>query len=171
MRAFIDEHREVHGVEPICRVLQIAPSGYRRYAAAVMEAFLGDRWYLFDSTGLAEVSDLVRIGTGRDASEVPFATCFGAARLRYTQALIAQMAQTAACKRLHTLDQQLCRGLLMSLDRLPSHELVMTQELIANMLRVRREGVTEAAGKDHRPAPDRRSRDPAIGTTMIAAGP
>ena len=67
--------------------------------------------------------------------------------LRYTQALITQMAQTAVCNRHHTLDQQLCRWLLLSLDRLPSDELVMTQELIANMLGVRREGVTEAAGR------------------------
>ena len=67
--------------------------------------------------------------------------------LRYTQALITQMAQTAVCNRHHTLDQQLCRWLLLSLDRLHSNELVMTQELIANMLGVRREGVTEAAGK------------------------
>jgi CRP-like cAMP-binding protein len=65
--------------------------------------------------------------------------------LRYTQALLTQMAQTAVCNRHHTLDQQLCRWLLLSLDRLPSDELVMTQELIANMLGVRREGVTEAA--------------------------
>jgi CRP-like cAMP-binding protein len=65
--------------------------------------------------------------------------------LRYTQALITQMAQTAVCNRHHTLDQQLCRWLLLSLDRLPDNELVMTQELIANMLGVRREGVTEAA--------------------------
>jgi CRP-like cAMP-binding protein len=67
--------------------------------------------------------------------------------LRYTQALITQMAQTAVCNRHHSVDQQLCRWLLLSLDRLPSNELVMTQELIANMLGVRREGVTEAAGK------------------------
>jgi len=67
--------------------------------------------------------------------------------LRYTQALITQMAQTAVCNRHHSLDQQLCRWLLLSLDRLQSDELVMTQELIANMLGVRREGVTEAAGK------------------------
>ena len=67
--------------------------------------------------------------------------------LRYTQALITQMAQTAACNRHHSLDQQLCRWLLTSLDRLQSDELVMTQELIANMLGVRREGVTEAALK------------------------
>lgn len=67
--------------------------------------------------------------------------------LRYTQALITQMAQTAVCNRHHSLDQQLCRWLLLSLDRLPSNELAMTQELIANMLGVRREGVTEAAGK------------------------
>lgn len=66
--------------------------------------------------------------------------------LRYTQALITQMAQTAVCNRHHSLDQQLCRWLLLSLDRLDSLELVMTQELIANMLGVRREGVTEAAG-------------------------
>ncbi|MDP2770736.1 MAG: Crp/Fnr family transcriptional regulator [Giesbergeria sp.] len=67
--------------------------------------------------------------------------------LRYTQALIAQMVQTAACNRHHSLDQQLCRWLLLSLDRLQGDELVMTQELIANMLGVRREGVTEAALK------------------------
>jgi CRP-like cAMP-binding protein len=67
--------------------------------------------------------------------------------LRYTQALITQMAQTAACNRHHTLDQQLCRWLLLSLDRLRANELAMTQELIANMLGVRREGVTEAAVK------------------------
>jgi CRP-like cAMP-binding protein len=67
--------------------------------------------------------------------------------LRYTQALITQMSQTAVCNRHHTLDQQLCRWLLLSLDRLQANELTMTQELIANMLGVRREGVTEAAGK------------------------
>jgi CRP-like cAMP-binding protein len=67
--------------------------------------------------------------------------------LRYTQALITQMAQTAVCNRHHTVDQQLCRWLLLSLDRLASNEVKMTQELIANMLGVRREGVTEAAGK------------------------
>jgi len=67
--------------------------------------------------------------------------------LRYTQALITQMAQTAVCNRHHSVDQQLCRWLLLSLDRLSSTELSMTQELIANMLGVRREGVTEAAGK------------------------
>ena len=67
--------------------------------------------------------------------------------LRYTQALLTQMAQTAVCNRHHTVDQQLCRWLLLSLDRLDSSELTMTQELIANMLGVRREGVTEAAGK------------------------
>jgi CRP-like cAMP-binding protein len=67
--------------------------------------------------------------------------------LRYTQALITQMAQTAVCNRHHTLDQQLCRWLLLSLDRLQGSELVMTQELIANMLGVRREGVTEGALK------------------------
>src|SRR5512146_3178764 len=67
--------------------------------------------------------------------------------LRYTQALITQMAQTAVCNRHHSVEQQLCRWLLLSLDRLPSNELSMTQELIANMLGVRREGVTEAARK------------------------
>jgi CRP-like cAMP-binding protein len=69
--------------------------------------------------------------------------------LRYTQALITQMAQTAVCNRHHSLDQQLCRWLLLSLDRLRSNELVVTQELIANMLGVRREGVSEAAGRLH----------------------
>src|SRR6202790_2828195 len=67
--------------------------------------------------------------------------------LRYTQALLTQMAQTAVCNRHHSVDQQLCRWLLLSLDRLSSNHLIMTQELIANMLGVRREGVTEAAGK------------------------
>jgi CRP-like cAMP-binding protein len=67
--------------------------------------------------------------------------------LRYTQALITQVAQTAVCNRHHSVDQQLCRGLLLSLDRLSSNQLTMTQELIADMLGVRREGVTEAAGK------------------------
>jgi CRP-like cAMP-binding protein len=67
--------------------------------------------------------------------------------LRYTQALITQMAQTAVCNRHHSVEQQLCRWLLLSLDRLTTNELVMTQELIANMLGVRREGVNEAAGK------------------------
>jgi CRP-like cAMP-binding protein len=67
--------------------------------------------------------------------------------LRYTQALLTQMAQTAVCNRHHSLDQQLCRWLLLSLDRLQSYELVMTQELIANMLGVRREGVTESASR------------------------
>ena len=71
------------------------------------------------------------------------------ALLRYTQALITQMAQTAVCNRHHSVDQQLCRWLLLSLDRLRSNQLQMTQELIANMLGVRRVGVTEAAGKLH----------------------
>src|SRR4249920_3174626 len=67
--------------------------------------------------------------------------------LRYTQALITQMFQTAACNRHHSVEQQLCRWLLLTLDRAPSRELVMTQELVASMLGVRREGITEAAGK------------------------
>ncbi|MBB1631554.1 Crp/Fnr family transcriptional regulator [Cupriavidus sp. UME77] len=67
--------------------------------------------------------------------------------LRYTQALITQMAQTAVCNRHHSIEQQLCRWLLLSIDRLPSNELTMTQELISNMLGVRRSGVTEAALK------------------------
>jgi CRP-like cAMP-binding protein len=67
--------------------------------------------------------------------------------LRYTQSLLTQMAQTAVCNRHHSIDQQLCRWLLLSLDRLPGNQLTMTQELIANMLGVRREGVTDAAGK------------------------
>ncbi|WP_350587364.1 helix-turn-helix domain-containing protein, partial [Pseudoalteromonas sp. 3-MNA-CIBAN-0064] len=67
--------------------------------------------------------------------------------LRYTQSLITQTAQTAVCNRHHSIVQQLSRWLLLSIDRLPSNNLIMTQELIANMLGVRREGVTEAAGK------------------------
>ena len=67
--------------------------------------------------------------------------------LRYTQALITQMTQTAVCNRHHSVEQQLCRWLLVTLDRIPSGELVMTQELVANMLGVRREGITEAAGR------------------------
>ena len=67
--------------------------------------------------------------------------------LRYTQALITQISQTAVCNRHHSLEQQLCRWLLLTLDRLPSNEVTMTQELVASMLGVRREGVTEAAGK------------------------
>jgi CRP-like cAMP-binding protein len=67
--------------------------------------------------------------------------------LRYTQALLTQMSQTAVCNRHHSIDQQLCRWLLLSMDRLPTNHLVMTQELIANMLGVRREGVTDAAGR------------------------
>ena len=67
--------------------------------------------------------------------------------LRYTQSLLTQMAQTAVCNRHHSVDQQLCRWLLLSLDRLPSNQLEVTQEMIANMLGVRREGVTAAAGK------------------------
>ena len=78
--------------------------------------------------------------------------------LRYTQALITQMAQTAVCNRHHSVEQQLCRWLLLSLDRLPSSELTMTQELIANMLGVRREGVTEAAGNLQRSGMIRYSR-------------
>jgi CRP-like cAMP-binding protein len=78
--------------------------------------------------------------------------------LRYTQALLTQMAQTAVCNRHHSLDQQLCRWLLLSLDRLPSNKVAMTQELIANMLGVRREGVTEAAGNLQRAGLIRYSR-------------
>lgn len=80
------------------------------------------------------------------------------ALLRYSQALLKQIAQIAVCNRHHTLDQQLCRWLLMTLDRLPSSELTMTQEEIANMLGVRREGVTEAAGKLQRAGAIRYSR-------------
>ena len=79
--------------------------------------------------------------------EFESSACVSSLMLRYTQALITQMAQTAVCNRHHSLDEQLCRWLLLSLDRLPGDELVMTQELIANMLGVRREGVTEAALK------------------------
>ena len=89
--------------------------------------------------------------------------------LRYTQALITQMAQTAVCNRHHSLDQQLCRWLLLSLDRLQGSELVMTQELIANMLGVRREGVTEAAPNLQKPADPLRAR-PHLGARPPQAG-
>ena len=78
--------------------------------------------------------------------------------LRYTQALITQMAQTAVCNRHHSVEQQLCRWLLRSLDRLSTHEMTMTQELIATMLGVRREGITEAAGNLQRAGLIRYSR-------------
>ena len=94
--------------------------------------------------------------------------------LRYTQALITQMAQTAVCNRHHSVDQQLCRWLLLSLDRLPSNELTMTQELIANMLGVRREGVTEAAGTSAErgldrlpPWPHQRARPGGFGDPLL----
>jgi CRP-like cAMP-binding protein len=80
-------------------------------------------------------------------SEFEFGGALQHLLLRYTQALITQMAQTAVCNRHHSIEQQLCRWLLLSADRLATNELRMTQELIANMLGVRREGVTEAAGK------------------------
>lgn len=79
--------------------------------------------------------------------ELELSGAFRRLLMRYTSALLAQMAQTAVCNRHHSVDQQLCRWLLLCLDRLPANELTMTQELIANMLGVRREGVTEAAGK------------------------
>jgi len=87
-----------------------------------------------------------RLGSGAIKGEIKSGPVLNLL-LRYTQALITQMSQTAACNRLHTLDQQLCRWLMLSLDRLRGSELVMTQELIANMLGVRRQGVTEAALK------------------------
>ena len=87
-----------------------------------------------------------RISAQHVSTEFDRAGAFQNILLRYTQALLTQMGQTAVCNRHHSVVQQFCRWLLMSLDRLPSNELHMTQELIANMLGVRREGVTEAAG-------------------------
>lgn len=87
-----------------------------------------------------------RIGAQYVRKEFDRSGAFQNILLRYTQALLTQMGQTAVCNRHHSVEQQLCRWLLMSLDRLPSNELQMTQELLANMLGVRREGVTEAAG-------------------------
>ena len=89
----------------------------------------------------------VRMKAGLLRDEFGRGGAFQRLLLRYTQALITQMSQTAVCNRLHTLEQQLCRWLLLMRDRLDSDELVMTQELIANMLGVRREGVTVAAGR------------------------
>jgi hypothetical protein len=90
--------------------------------------------------------------------------------LRYTQALMTQMAQTAVCNRHHSVEQQLCRWLLLTLDRLPTNELVMTQELIANMLGVRREGITEAAGKLQRAGCDQLPPRPHFGTASRRIG-
>jgi hypothetical protein len=94
--------------------------------------------------------------------------------LRYTQSLITQMAQTAVCNRHHSVDQQLCRWLLLSLDRLSSNQLTMIQKLIVNMLGVRREGVTEAAGKlqklcviTYRPGADYGAGPTAAGTALL----
>lgn len=88
-----------------------------------------------------------RLPAGRLKAEFNYDPTMRLLMLRYTQSLITQMAQTAVCNRHHSIDQQLCRWLLLSMDRLPSNQLTMTQELIANMLGVRREGVTSAAGK------------------------
>jgi CRP-like cAMP-binding protein len=91
--------------------------------------------------------DAVRMKAGVLRDEFRRGGLFQSLLLRYTQALITQMSQTAVCNRLHTVEQQLCRWLLLMRDRLEADELVMTQELIANMLGVRREGVTVAAGR------------------------
>src|SRR5215207_1118218 len=91
--------------------------------------------------------DAFRMTTGVLQDEFARGGAFQRLLLRYTQALMTQMSQTAVCNRLHTVEQQLCRWLLLSRDRLNTDELVMTQELIANMLGVRREGVTHAAGR------------------------
>jgi len=99
-----------------------------------------------------------RLGAARMKTEFNLAGPVLHLLLRYTQALLTQMAQTAVCNRHHSLDQQLCRWLLLSLDRLHGNELVMTQELIANMLGVRREGVTEGALKLQRAGLIRYSR-------------
>lgn len=88
-----------------------------------------------------------RLGAGLLKQEFDRAGLMQSVLLRYTQALITQMMQTAACNRYHSVDQQLCRWLLLTLDRAPSRELVMTQELVARMLGVRRESITEAAAK------------------------
>lgn len=99
-------------------------------------------WAVVQSAGFA-----YRLSSNKLKDEFFRANSMQYLLLRYTQALLTQMAQTAICNRHHTVDQQLCRWLLLSLDRLPDNILVMTQELIANMLGVRREGVTEAAGR------------------------
>ena len=96
---------------------------------------------------VSSAGDALRMKTKVLQGEFAQGGTFQRMLLRYTQALMTQMSQTAACNRLHTVEQQLCRWLLLSRDRLESDELVMTQELIANMLGVRREGVTHAAGR------------------------
>jgi CRP-like cAMP-binding protein len=109
---------------------------------------------LFMGGGTTSSSAVVQ--TAGEAYRMPAATLlqefnraglFQRLLLRYTQALMTQMAQTTVCTRHHSVEQQLCRWLLLTLDRLPSNQLVMTQELIANMIGVRREGITEAAGR------------------------
>jgi CRP-like cAMP-binding protein len=111
-----------------------------------IEAFLGGKSAptraVVQSAGSA-----FRLETSLLRAETHLSHEFFMLALRYTQALITQMAQTVVCNRHHTIEQQLCRWILLSLDRLPGNELRMTQELIANMLGVRREGVTVAAGK------------------------
>lgn len=99
-----------------------------------------------------------KLKAGYLAAEFDRAGAFNHLLLRYTQSLITQMAQTAVCNRHHSLEQQLCRWLLMSLDRVSGNDLMMTQELISNMLGVRREGVTEAAGRLQREGMIRYSR-------------
>jgi CRP-like cAMP-binding protein len=100
------------------------------------------------SRAVAQASgDAYRLSAGILMQELAHNGALQRLLLRYTQALITQMSQTAVCNRHHTVEQQLCRWLLLTLDRLPSNELKITQELIANMLGVRREGVTVAAGK------------------------
>jgi CRP-like cAMP-binding protein len=140
-------------IDGIVSLLQVMEDGSSAEIAVVgSEGIVGIAMFMGGASTpsravVQSAGNAYRLDDARLQSEFKRGTELQHLLLRYTQALITQMAQTAVCNRHHSVEQQLCRWLLMSLDRLPSSELVMTQELIANMLGVRREGVTEAAGK------------------------
>lgn len=140
-------------IDCIVSLLYVTEEGATADIAVVgMEGIVGIAVFM----GGESTSSRALVQTAGSAYRLPAARLIGAFNqdvntrlllLRYTQSLITQMAQTAVCNRHHTIDQQLCRWLLLSLDRLPNNELILTQELMASMLGVRREGVTLAAGK------------------------
>ena len=145
-------------IEGIISLLQVMENGSSGEIAVVgnegvvgISLFMGGETTPVAGRG-AERARAQRLPAGRLQTEFKRGGRLQHLLLRYTQALITQMSQTAVCNRRHSLEQQLCRWLLMSVDRLPpGDELVMTQELIANMLGVRREGVTEAATSSRTP--------------------
>jgi CRP-like cAMP-binding protein len=149
------EMRHLHfPIEGIVSLLQVMEDGSSAEIAVVgnegvvgIAMFMGGGGMTPSRAIVQSAGQTYRLEAQRLRSEFKRGSDLQQVLLRYTQALVTQMAQTAACNRHHSIDQQLCRWLLLSLDRLASNELVMTQELIANMLGVRREGVTEAAGR------------------------